>query len=150
MTVGEICNRDVIVAPKDDMIVDAARRMRMSHVGALVVIENRNGRHFPIGIVTDRDIVVSAVAGDPDHLKYLFVNEVMSGDLVTARERDSVEAALKKMEEHGVRRLPIVTENGDLVGILTLDDILQYLTAQQSELVALVAREQRREHQYRV
>jgi CBS domain-containing protein len=124
--------------------------MRTSHVGDLVVIENRNGRHFPIGIVTDRDIVVGVVAGDPDHINYLFVSDVMSDDLVTAREHDSIEAALKKMEEHGVRRLPIVDADGALAGILTLDDILQYLTGQQSELVALVAREQRRERQYRV
>lgn len=54
------------------------------------------------------------------------------------------------MEEHGVRRLPIVDADGVLTGILTLDDILQYFTGQQSELVALVAREQRRERQYRV
>lgn len=150
MTVGEICNRNVVVAPKTEMIVDAAKRMRTSHVGDLVVIENRNGRHFPIGIVTDRDIVISVVAGDPDHINYLLVSDVMSDDLITAREHDSIEAALKKMEEHGVRRLPIVDADGTLIGILTLDDILQYLTGQQSELVALVAREQRRERQYRV
>jgi CBS domain-containing protein len=132
------------------MIVDAAKRMRASHVGDLVVIENRNGRHVPIGIVTDRDIVISVVAGDPDHINYLLVSDVMSDDLVTAREHDSIETALKKMEEHGVRRLPIVDADGALAGILTLDDILQYLTGQQSELVALVAREQRRERQYRV
>jgi CBS domain-containing protein len=150
MTVGEICTRDVVVAPKTEMIVDAAKRMRTSHVGNLVVIENRNGRHIPIGIVTDRDIVISVVAGDPDHINYLLVSDVMSDELVTAREDDSVDAALKKMEEHGVRRLPIVEADGALAGILTLDDVLQYLTAQQSELVALVAREQRRERQYRV
>jgi predicted transcriptional regulator len=150
MTVGEICNRNVVVAPKTEMIVDAAKRMRTSHVGDLVVIENRNGRHFPIGIVTDRDIVISVVAGDPDHINYLLVSDVMSDDLVTAREHDSIETALKKMEEHGVRRLQIVDADGALAGILTLDDILQYLTGQQSELVALVAREQRRERQYRV
>ena len=61
MSVGEICNRQVVVAPKGEMVIDAARRMRTSHVGALIVIENRNGRHIPIGILTDRDIVVSAV-----------------------------------------------------------------------------------------
>jgi CBS domain-containing protein len=150
MTVGDICNRNVVVAPKTDMIVDAAKRMRTSHVGDLVVIDNRDGQHFPVGIVTDRDIVISVVAGDPDHINYLLVSDVMSDELVTAREDDSVDAALKKMEEHGVRRLPIVEADGALAGILTLDDVLQYLTAQQSELVALVAREQRRERQYRV
>ena len=90
------------------------------------------------------------VAGNPDHINYLLVSDVMSDDLVTAREPESVEAALRKMEEHGVRRLPIVDGDGVLVGILTLDDVLQYLTAQQNELVALVAQEQRRERQFRV
>jgi CBS domain-containing protein len=150
MTVGEICTRNVVMAPKTELIVDAAKRMRMSHVGNVVVIETRNGRHVPVGIVTDRDIVVSVVAGDPDHINYLLVSDVMSDDLVTAREHESVEEALRKMEAHGVRRLPIVDTDEMLVGILTLDDVLQYLTGQQSELVALVAKEQRRERQYRV
>lgn len=149
MRVGDICNRDVVVAPKGEMIVDAARRMRTSHVGDLVVVENRGSRHVPIGIVTDRDIVLSVVAGDPDHINYLLVSDVMTTDLVTATEQDSVEAALAKMQEHGIRRLPIVDEAGDLAGILTLDDILRYITGRQSELVALVAKEQQRERQYR-
>lgn len=150
MTVGDICNRNVVVAPKAEMIVDAAKRMRTSHVGDLVVIENRQGQHVPIGIVTDRDIVIAAVAGDPDHINYLNVGEVMSSDLVTAQEQDTIEMALKQMQQHGVRRLPIVDRSGALVGILTLDDVLRYLTAQQSELVALVAREQQHERHYRV
>jgi CBS domain-containing protein len=150
MTVGDICNRNVVVAPKSEMIVDAAKRMRTSHVGDLVVVENRNGRHMPVGIVTDRDIVIAAVAGDPEHIECLMVGEVMTPDLVTAVEQDSIEAALRKMQEHGIRRLPIVDGTGALVGILTLDDILRYLTAQQSELVALVAREQKHERQFRI
>jgi len=150
MTVGEICKRNVVVAPKTELVVDAAKRMRTSHVGDLVVIENRDGLHVPIGIVTDRDIVISAVAGDPDHINYLLLSDVMTSELVTAHESDSLETALRKMHEHGVRRLPVVNEGRVLVGILTLDDILQYLTTQQSELVALVAREQQRERQQRV
>jgi CBS domain-containing protein len=150
MTVGDICNREVVVAPKGEMVVDAARRMRTSHVGDLVVVENRGGRHVPIGIVTDRDIVIAAVAGDPDHINYLLLSDVMTPDLVTAKEEESIETALKKMQEHGIRRLPIVDAIGALVGILTLDDVLRYLTAQQSELVALVVREQKRERQYRM
>jgi CBS domain-containing protein len=150
MTVGDICNCDVVVAPKGEVIVDAAKRMRTSHVGALVVVEVRNGKHVPIGIVTDRDIVIAAVAGDPDHINSLLVSDVMTSDLVTVTEQESIETALKKMHEHGIRRLPIVDSVGALVGILTLDDILGYLTAQQRELVALVAREQHRERQYRM
>jgi len=150
MTVIDICNRNVVVAPKTEMIVDAAKRMRTSHVGALVVIDNRNGRHVPIGIVTDRDIVVNGLASDPEHITYLLVSDLMQRDLVTARDSDTVDEALKKMQEHGIRRLPIVDTTGALVGILTLDDVLQYVTAQQSELVALVAKEQRHERMHRV
>jgi CBS domain-containing protein len=150
MTVGEICTRDVVVAPKTETITHAARRMRTSHVGDLVVIENRNGLHFPVGIVTDRDIVISVVAGDPEHIMYLLVSDVMSDDLITAREHENIETALKRMKERGVRRLPVVDADGVLAGILTLDDVLEYLGEQHSDLVALVAREQRRERQYRV
>ena len=149
MTVGEICNRHVVVAPKTEMIVDAARRMRTSHVGNLVVVDNRDEQRRPIGILTDRDIVISVVAGDPDHINYLLVSDAMSSDLVTAKEVESIESALIKMQEHGIRRLPIVNDRGMLVGILTLDDVLRYLTAQQSELVSLVVREQEHERQYR-
>ena len=150
MTVGDICHREVVVVPKGEKIVDAAKRMRTSHVGALIVVEIRDGRHMPVGIVTDRDIVIAGVAGDPEHINYLLAGEVMTRDLVTATEQDSIEAALRKMHEHGIRRLPIVDATGALVGILTLDDVLRYLTAQYSELVALVAREQLRERQYRI
>ena len=150
MTVGDICKRNVVVAPKSELIIDAAKRMRTSHVGDLVVVEPRNGRHMPIGIITDRDIVMSVVASDPQHMHYLLVGDVMNTDLVTAQEQDTIETGLQKMHEHGVRRLPIVDGAGALVGILTLDDVLQYLTAQQNELVALVAKEQQHERQYRV
>jgi len=150
MTVGDICKRNVVVAPKGELIVDAAKRMRTSHVGDLVVVEPRNERHIPIGIITDRDIVMSVVASDPQHLYYLLVGDVMNTDLITAQEQDTIETGLQKMHEHGVRRLPIVDGAGALVGILTLDDVLQYLTAQQNELVALVAKEQQHERQYRL
>jgi CBS domain-containing protein len=150
MTVGDICTRNVVVAPQGELVTDAAKRMRTAHVGNLVVVDTRNGRHVPIGIVTDRDIVISVVAGDPAHMHALLLSDVMSTDLITAREHDAVEDGLRKMQEHGVRRLPIVDGVGALVGILTLDDVLRYLTSQQSELVSLVAREQVRERQYRI
>lgn len=150
MTVGEICNRSVVVAPPGETIIDAAKRMRMSHVGDLVVVDTRSGRHVPVGIVTDRDIVISVVAGDPEHIFGLLVSDVMITDLITAWEQDTIEAGLSKMQAHGVRRLPIVDWAGALVGILTLDDVMRYLAAQQRELVALVVQEQQHERQYRV
>jgi CBS domain-containing protein len=150
MTVGHICNRNVVVAPRTEMVVDAARRMRISHVGALVVVETRNGRQRPIGIVTDRDIVIGAVAGDPDHINYLLLSDVMTSDPVTANEGDSTDTVLATMQARGIRRLPIVDAEGVLVGILTLDDLLHHLTAQQNGLVAIVATEQQQERQHRM
>jgi predicted transcriptional regulator len=150
MVVGDICTRNVVVAPQTEMVVDAARRMRNSHVGDLVIVERRDDGHVPIGVVTDRDIVIGAVASDPDHINYLYVRDVMSSDLITAREDEAIDVALKKMHAHGIRRLPIVDAKGMLVGMLTLDDVLQYLSGQQSELVALVAQEQRRERQHHI
>ena len=149
MTIGDICQRNVVVAPKTEMIVDAAKRMRTSHVGDLVIVEARGERQVPVGILTDRDIVVGGLAGDPGHLTYLLVSDLMTSNLITAEEHESIEAALMKMQEHGVRRLPVIDSEGALVGILTLDDILQFFTSQQNVLVGLVTREQQRERQHR-
>jgi CBS domain-containing protein len=150
MTVGEVCKRDVAVAAKNETIVDAANHMRASHVGDLVVVENRQDRRVPIGIITDRDIVVGAVAANAGHIESLVVGDIMSPDPVTARELEPIEGALKKMEEHGIRRLPVVSGDGALVGILTLDDALQMLTEQQVGLVKIVVQEQRHERHFRV
>lgn len=150
MTAGDICNRHVVVAPKTETVVDAAKRMRMAHVGDIIVVEARQGRHVPIGIVTDRDIVVSLVAGDADHLKYLSLDDMMTDDLVTAKEQDSLEAALLRMRERGVRRLPVVDAAGTLVGILTMDDLWRHFTQQQGLLVELMANEEHRERHFRM
>jgi CBS domain-containing protein len=150
MTIGEVCKRSVVVAAKNETIVEAANHMRASHVGDLVVVEDRQGRRVPIGVITDRDIVVGAVAPNSGHIESLLVGDIMTADVVTARETEPIEAALKKMEEHGIRRLPVVDGNGALVGILTLDDALQVITEQQIGLVKIVAEGQRHERHFRL
>ena len=150
MTVGAICTRDVVVARPKTTIIDAAKRMREAHVGDIVAVDVRDGRQVPVGILTDRDIALSVVANNADYIQSLMMHDVMSDNLVTAREEEDLEAALSRMKEQGVRRLPVIDSDGALAGILTLDDILQHLSADQSELVTLMAREQRRERRYRV
>lgn len=150
MTVGDICKHNVIVATPDETIVDAAKRMRTFHVGDLVVVEVRHDRRVPIGILTDRDIVVGGVAHDAGHIESLLVGDIMSRDVVTARQTEPIEAALGNMEEHGVRRLPVVDGDGGLVGIVTLDDALQVITDQQIALVKIVLEGQRHERHFRV
>jgi CBS domain-containing protein len=150
MTAGEICNRNVVVAPKTEMVVDAAKRMRMAHVGDLIVVEDRQDRRLPIGIVTDRDIVLSIVAGDADHINYLSLNDMMTEDLVTAKEEDSLEASVQRMQQHGVRRLPVVDASGSLIGILTMDDLWRHFVQQQGLLLELMAKEEHRERHLRI
>ena len=150
MTVGGICNRNVVVAPKGEAIVDTAKRMRMFHVGDVVVIENRGNKRIPVGILTDRDIVLSVVASDPGHLTSLLVGDAMSSELVTTREDTSVVYAIKLMQERGVRRLPIVDQDGGLVGILTFDDVVRFFAEELGELVKIMPREGQMEQRYRV
>ena len=68
MAVAEICNRGVIILQRDDTILEAAKLMRQHHVGDVVVVEERGGVRVPVGIVTDRDLVVEIMAPELDHM----------------------------------------------------------------------------------
>jgi CBS domain-containing protein len=146
MTVGEVCTRSVVTADSDETVVEAARRMRDRHVGDLLVADTQTR---PIGILTDRDIVVSAVAQSPDRLESLLVGDVMSRDLATARTDETLDGALKLMRTRGIRRLPVVSADGRLEGLVAFDDILEVMSEELGELVGLVAREQKRERDVR-
>jgi CBS domain-containing protein len=149
MTVGELCIRQVAVVRKDESVIDAARCMREHHVGNVVVVEERSGEYYPIGILTDRDIVVSIVAKDPEHLSKLMVGDVMSGDPITSRESESVAEVFRRMRSRSIRRVPIVNERGALQGILSVDDLIEHLCEELTDLVKLIAQQQRREREER-
>jgi CBS domain-containing protein len=144
MAVGEICSRVVVFARRGETLREAARVMREHHVGALVVVEERGGVRVPVGMLTDRDIVVAAVAKglDADGLR---VEEVMTTDLATAAETDGVSDCIARMRARGVRRMPVVDGRGGLVGIVTADDFLDLLAEELSALARMVVSEQRRE-----
>jgi CBS domain-containing protein len=146
MTVGDICTRSVVTAHPDETVVEAARRMRDRHVGDLLVTDTQAR---PMGILTDRDIVVSAVAQSPDKLESLLVGDVMSRDLATARTDEPLDEALRMMRTRGVRRLPVVSADGRLEGLVAFDDILEVMSGEIGELVGLVAREQKHEREVR-
>lgn len=145
MTIGESCNRHVVIARRDESLAEAARRMRDLHVGALVVADEQDGRRIPVGVLTDRDLVVSVLAGGRGDPEALTVGAVMTAQPVTAREGEDLLDALKKMRSFGVRRLPIVNEGGGLEGIVTFDDVVSVLAEELSDLSDLMVREQKRE-----
>ncbi|KPK72337.1 MAG: histidine kinase [Acidithiobacillales bacterium SM23_46] len=148
MTVGTVCNRDVVYTTPDTSAPEAARLMREFHVGNLVVSEERAGKRFPVGIVTDRDLVVEVLAQGvaPESVT---VADMMSATLVTARESDDLMDTIKRMRVKGVRRIPVLGADGALVGILSVDDAIDLLAEELTDLARLITREQQREHMRR-
>ena len=151
MKVGEICKSKVVTIEGGEELTAAAQRMREKHVGYLVVVEPIGGDRSdperrlgerPIGVLTDRDLVVTVMArgADPTTLK---VEDVMTRRPVTVHEEDMLSAAVTKMRGIGVRRLPVVSGKGALVGILALDDVLDCIAGELQNIVASIQQEQR-------
>jgi len=142
MNVGNLCQRHTAtIGPRDDLTV-AARLMREKHIGYLIVVEPEPATSCvrPIGVLTDRDIVVAVVAKEADP-KALLAADVMSMQPITVGETDAVDAALRTMRRMGVRRLPVVGTRGELVGVLSLDDVLDYVASEMQNLSAAVRNE---------
>ena len=144
MPVGEICNREVVVAERTTTIVEAARLMRRYHVGDLVVVDEVQGRRVPVGMVTDRDLVVEVIAREQPFASCT-VSAVMSATVVCVPETAGVIEAIQQMRSHGVRRVPVVDAGGALVGILAADDLLDLLAEELSALARIAPRGQERE-----
>jgi CBS domain-containing protein len=118
-----------VVAGLSEPVIQVARRMRDRHVGCVVV--TRGAR--PIGIVTDRDLALRVVAEglDPNVTP---VSDVVTMDVTTLPRDAGIETAVRLMQERGVRRLPIVAEDGRVIGIVTADDLTVLLTQELAEL----------------
>lgn len=149
MTVGFYCNREVVIVSRDTAVGEVAVIMRHQHVGDVVVVEERGGKRYPVGIVTDRDLVLEVMA------QGLGLGQVTAGDLVTeslivVEESASLDEALTRMRTHGVRRLPVVDVTGMLVGVLAMDDVVGILADQVGDLALLTERQQRHERARRV
>lgn len=144
MKIGEICNREVVFVHRDEDLITAAGLMRQYHVGDVVVVEERDGKRVPVGILTDRDLVVKVLARglEPAHLK---VVEVMSGGVETVEEGFGVLETIERMRASAIRRQPVVDKAGTLVGIVTMDDMIDLLAEALGDLARLIVREQRRE-----
>ena len=144
MAIGDICTRDTVFTTRDSSIAAAAGLMREHHVGDLVVVEEKGGRRIPVGILTDRDLVIEILAKGVD-MNSLTVGDLMIEDLVTAREGDGLYETIQRMRAKGVRRVPVVDANNSLIGIVSVDDLLDLLADELSALARLVSREQARE-----
>ena len=144
MAIAEFCQRNVVCATRDTTITEAATLMRKHHIGDVIIVEQRDGRRMPVGIVTDRDIVVEVIAAglDPRTLK---LGDLMLVPLVTVGEHSGYAEIVRLMSIKGVRRMPVVGKAGELVGIITLDDMLWQLAAPLAALSGLTGRERQYE-----
>jgi CBS domain-containing protein len=148
MRIGKICTVQTIVCTLDESIQGAALLMRQHHVGDLVVVQLRDGEKIPVGILTDRDIVVSVIALglDPASLE---VGDVMSDDLLTTDESEDVYELIERMRVRGIRRVPVVNRDGALSGIVSADDLLEFLAQEMGELSRIASHQQSQERHAR-
>ncbi len=148
MSIGEICNRDVVFTLKSSTVQQGARLMRQHHVGCLVVVEDGSDPPTPVGMVTDRDLVVEIMAENVP-VDRLSIGDVMSNEVASAREDEGVWDVIQRMRVKGVRRMPVVDVDGGLVGIVTMDDMVELLAEELSDLAKLMGRELHREQETR-
>jgi len=134
MSVGRICNREVHLAQANEPIQEAANRMLHRGVGCLIVIDDAKK---PVGMLTDRDLAVRAVAGarDPAHTT---VRELMTAQPRVVPEGTPIEDALALMRSGGFRRLPVVGDDQRLVGLVTADDMIRLLAEELSDVRGLL------------
>ncbi|HSN72836.1 MAG TPA: CBS domain-containing protein [Steroidobacteraceae bacterium] len=140
MSVGNICVRHVFTIGADADVVEAARRMRELHVGFLIVVDPAVGDDLPVGVLTDRDLVLEVLAQDVDP-HAVAVKDIMTPDPLIAREDDELHDTLLRMRAAGVRRVPVSDDSGKLVGVLSVDDVVGFLNEAVQDLAGAISRE---------
>ncbi|MGE5621627.1 MAG: CBS domain-containing protein [Bacillota bacterium] len=148
MPIKECCNIGVVCCEADAAVPQLAELMRKHHVGDVIVVEYREGRRIPVGIVTDRDIVIETVALQVDTGVFT-AGDLMSSPVVTVQQEDGFIETLRLMRNNKIRRLPVVDAEGSLYGIVTADDIIRLLAMELSMMTTAIAEQPLREGRLR-
>jgi len=148
MLLKDVCTVDAVCCGPDTKVTEAAHLMRQKHVGDLIIVDEPDGDRVPVGVVTDRDIVVEVLGNDLDPVATR-VGDIMRTPVVIASEHEDTAVAVERMRVHGVRRIPVVGRGGALVGVITLDDLLKLFAADVNALLDVVIKGQAREHRAR-
>ncbi|MBD3210323.1 CBS domain-containing protein [Candidatus Micrarchaeota archaeon] len=123
LRVGDIMTTKVIVIPFGKTALDVAKLMKKHSIGSVIIVEDKAGKHAK-GIITERDIVYKALAKgeDPRNAK---VEKIMSKPLRVVRPETTIEEAARAMQENKIKRLPVVNDESELIGILSEGDIMK-------------------------
>ena len=144
MRIGEICSRSVVTCQRGASAFELARLMRDHHVGDVIVVDEAAGVVTPVGVVTDRDLVVEVMAKGV-HPERLRAEDLIAVEIVTAFESELVYDAIWHMRGKGIRRLPVVNAHNHLVGVLTADDVTRFLAEELTEVTRIAAQQTKRE-----
>ena len=137
MTVRHVYNPNVATIDADADVLRAAVLMRQEHVGDLIVTETHDGKTRPIGVITDRDIVVGVIARSAQASE-IKVRDTVQRVLLTVHEDNGISFALREMRRAGVRRAPVVDAKDGIVGVLAIDDVIDHLASQLSDIAGIV------------
>lgn len=146
MRVGEFCVRGVIECTRKTSALELSQIMRQSHVGDVVVVDQPNGKKIAVGIVTDRDLAVEVMAKERDPA-LVTAGDLIGRKLITVGEGSDVYETAELMRYEGVRRVPVVDDQGGLAGIVTMDDLLKIIGEQLALLAQVIGRERFQEQQ---
>ena len=139
---SDIMTKDLVYSLPSDMVSDVAKLMKDEDIGPVLIVDDSNDGKRLVGIVTDRDLAIKVVGEgrDPNSTR---VEDVMTGSLVTCRADDDVENAMRAMAQNQLRRIPVVDDSGQLVGIISQADLAIRLNEPQStaEVVKEISRD---------
>lgn len=148
MRVGDFCKHGVVTVDPSADGVTIAKLMRDEHVGFLVVVEEGDPNRKPLGVLTDRDLVLQVCARDVD-MHGITAADIMSRQPLMAREGDDLNDLLQAMRIDGFRRVPVVNANGALTGIIAIDDAIDVIAGLLCDVSGSIRNEQRQERRLR-
>ena len=135
MNIASLCRREIVTVDEDASLRDAAELMRSQHVGALVVTAADVERPHIVGMVTDRDLAIEALAGESS-AGDMKIGQVAGRRLLAVRASDGIAEAVSTMQRAGVRRLLVTEDDGQLAGLISADDLICALAGEFGALAA--------------